>query len=106
MSGDADHPGERRGDRAQPGEELDDQQRPPATPDEQVLGPADARVRLEGDATEESEDSTASAPAELVPDEVRWERRQEHGTERERQAHPPRAGERSDAEQNRRGGNR
>src|SRR6266852_4130203 len=47
-----------------------------------------------------------TAPAELIPDEVRRERRRECGTERKRQAHPPGSGERADAKKDGHGGDR
>src|SRR6266508_3716548 len=53
-----------------------------------------------------TEDPTTPAPAELIPDEVRRQRRRECGTERQRQAHPPGSGERADAKKDGHGGDR
>ncbi len=99
-TGDPDDTRQRRRDRAQAGKEFGDQQDAAPVLDERILGAPDARVRLERDPTQKTEDSTATPPPQLVPDDVGRERGDEGHTERRRQTHPPRPGERANAEQN------
>src|SRR5207249_3504472 len=68
---DADHARHRWRDGAESGEELRDQQRFAAALDEEVLGPPHARIRFERDATQQTEDTAAPSPSELVPQEIR-----------------------------------
>ena len=101
---DADHARHRWSDGAESGEELRDQQRFAAALDEEVLGPPHARIRFERDATQQTEDTTAPSPSELVPQEIRGKGRRDRGDERHGQRHSSRARERSDAQQDRHGG--
>ncbi len=87
--------------RAQSRHEFRDQQRAGAMARERVFGSADAGVRLQGDPAKELEDADPLAPPELVPDQVRGERR--HGRQQEHEARTPaaRAGERAGGDENR-----
>src|SRR5712692_4461755 len=78
----------------------------PSASQEEVLGRPPARVGLQGHATEEAEDATATTAPDLVPDEVGRQRRRERDAQRQPHAHPSGPGQRSDTQQDGHGGDR
>ena len=100
------HARERSRGNLQPRNELGDEHRGGLPPPKEGLRALDARVRLQRDAAEQGEDAAAVPAAELVPDQIGGDQREERAGNGDGERELSRASQYSGREQDRRSGHR